>query len=198
MTMQWSTSRPDLAVRVGDTVTWQWDSLQNVVEANEDFNILKGATPHWRSGDVKIKGTYSITFQEAGTFHFISENTSKLRITIDVEVPAGIDRSGFFGLRNVPVTGVCQTCQISYGSPSSNYYCANYMGMYKGFDSSPARYNDPQLFNKKQFMVFDRASHSMVLDNTRSSCCLETEVEVQIESVKINDYRTYTTAICFG
>jgi len=78
---QWSES--SLKILVGTAVKWTWMSNENVVEATESYSIP--SHPRFKSGNLQDGGSFTYTFEEPGTYYFVSENTAAMRGSVTVE-----------------------------------------------------------------------------------------------------------------
>ena len=74
-------SQTNVLVYTGDTVTWSWTDLHNVVQIDDSGVIVAGGI---RSGELETAGTYTHQFREVGTFKFKCQNVEMMRITVEV------------------------------------------------------------------------------------------------------------------
>ena len=83
-------SEPYYAVNVGDSVTWNWNTIENIVSADSSYKILDGSSRLIYSGklDTKIPGSFTFKFEIPGTYYYASENSQSMRGFIKVnEMP---------------------------------------------------------------------------------------------------------------
>lgn len=72
-------------IYVGDTVTWRWSSLQNIAQADSNFEAIHTTPGAFFSGSLVVAGSYSLRFDTPGTFYYKSQNTASLTGTIVVK-----------------------------------------------------------------------------------------------------------------
>jgi plastocyanin len=86
---------------VGETIVWTNDS--------DDVVTLSGQQPQWSSGPLEPGGTFSLTFDEAGTFTYASEDGSlsgEVVVVGEGPAPAPDDGESGAGGGTLPATGV--------------------------------------------------------------------------------------------
>jgi len=96
----WVWSSDLLDCHVGDTITWDWSTNENIIEADSMFNPMY--SPSFSSGTLTLGGSYSHVFTAPGTHYFMSQNTASLSGTI-VVYPGNVQARN--GMLQLPTSG---------------------------------------------------------------------------------------------
>uniref|UniRef100_A0A7S2F0L6 Uncharacterized protein n=1 Tax=Octactis speculum TaxID=3111310 RepID=A0A7S2F0L6_9STRA len=96
----WHWSSDTIDCHVGDTITWDWSTNENIIEADSTFNPL--SNPSFSSGALNLGGSYSHVFKASGTHYYMSQNTASLSGTV-VVYPGNVQAHS--GLLQVPTSG---------------------------------------------------------------------------------------------
>jgi plastocyanin len=204
-------------VYVGDTVDWAWNTNENVVESSSSFTPM--AQPRFFSGALSLKGSFSHTAKEPGTYYFASENTAtmtgvlvvKPRVTItngNLDVPGNLTNHGvpianlLGGTIYAVTTRGNRYTKVNFLRGKNGYNCAHsesMVGFGNGFGPIQEAYaKSTSGYQATSYASWLKLASECGLDpNSRAAICAPPRTAVAMTGPVVSNNHNYVY-ICIG